>query len=150
VTFPGPEALVAYKVTFAELLERKVPARPVFAGNLDAAFSQLVSGRAAAMGTNSQMVSEYSAREKRSFRVLWSSPPFNDLALMASPRVPEAKVQAVARAFIGMSRDPAGKQVLAEAATVIQARDPVSFVAAGEADYAAYREFYKSAPPSLR
>lgn len=150
VAFPGPEALVAYKVTFAQLIERKVPARPVFAGNLDAAFSQLVSGRAAAMGTNSQMVAEYSARENRSFRVLWNSQPFSDLALMASPRVPEAHLQAVARAFLGMHRDPEGRQVLENAARVIQAKDPISFIAATDADYASYRDFYRTAPPALR
>ncbi len=150
VAFPGPEALVAYKVTYAQLLERKVPVRAVFAGNLDAAFSQLLSGRAVAMGTNSQMVSEYATREGRSFRVLWSSPPFSDLALMASPRVPEAHLQAVSRAFLGMHRDPEGRQVLESAGRVIQAKDPISFIAASDADYASYRDFYRNAPPALR
>ncbi|MFD0668848.1 phosphate/phosphite/phosphonate ABC transporter substrate-binding protein [Ramlibacter sp. MAHUQ-53] len=150
IAFPGPEALVAYKVTYAQLLERRIPARAVFAGNLDAAFTQLVSGRTAAMGTNSQMVAEYAARENRKFRVLWSSAPFSDLALMASPRVPDAQVQAVARAFLGMHRDPEGRQVLEASARVIQAKDPVSFVAATDADYASYRDFYRTAPAALR
>lgn len=150
VAFPGPEALVAYKLTYAQLLAQKVDARPVFAGNLDAAFSQMLSGRAVAMGTNSQMVTEYSAREGRTFRVLWTSPRLNDLALMASPRVPRAQVQAVARAFLGMHDDPVGRQVLERSAQVIQAKDPVSFVAATDADYASYREFYRQAPASLR
>ena len=150
IAFPGPEALVAYKVPFAQLLERKVPVRAVFAGNLDAAFSQLLSGRAVAMGTNSQMVTEFSARENRTFRVLWTSPPFSDLALMASPRVPPAHLQAVSRAFLGMHTDSEGKKVLENAARVIQARDPISFVAASDADYASYREFYRTAPAALR
>ncbi len=150
IAFPGPEALVAYKLTYAQLLAQKIEVTPVFAGNLDAAFSQMLAGRAVAMGTNSQMVTEYSAREGRTFRVLWTSPRLNDLALMASPRVPKAQVQAVAKAFLGMHLDPAGKQVLDQAAQVIQAKDPVSFVAATDADYAAYRDFYRQAPASLR
>ncbi len=150
IAFPGPEALVAYKLTYAQLLAQKIEVKPVFAGNLDAAFSQMLAGRAVAMGTNSQMVTEYSAREGRTFRVLWTSPRLNDLALMASPRVPKAQVQAVAKAFLGMHLDPAGKQVLDQAAQVIQAKDPVSFVAATDADYAAYRDFYRQAPASLR
>lgn len=150
IAFPGPEALVAYKVTYAHLLEQQVPATPVFAGNLDGAFSLMLSGRAAAMGSNSQMVAEYAARENRKFRVLWSSPPFNDLALMASPRVPARTVQAVKQAFIGMHKDPAGRQILESAAKVVQARDPVVFVQASDADYASYREFYRNAPASLR
>ena len=150
VAFPGPEALVAYKVTYAQLLEKQIPVTPVFAGNLDGAFSLMLSGRAAAMGSNSQMVTEYAARENRKFRVLWSSPPFNDLALMVSPRVPTVAVQAVEKAFTTMHKDPVGRLILEGAAKLVQARDPVIFVDASDADYAAYREFYRTVPASLR
>jgi phosphonate transport system substrate-binding protein len=150
VAFPGAEALVAYKVTFAHLGEKKVNITAVFAGNHDGAFSQMLAGRADAMGANSQLVAEYAEREDRKFRVLWSSPPFNDLALMASPRVPPAKVKAVAIAFLGMHKDPVGQQVLEAAASAAQAKSPLSFVAAADADYAAYRDFYRRAPASLR
>jgi phosphonate transport system substrate-binding protein len=150
VTFPGAEALVAYKVPFAHLNEKKINADAVFAGNLDAAFSQMLAGRADATGSNSQMVVEYAARENQKFRVVWNSPPFNDLALMASPRVPRAKVQAVAKAFIGMHEDTVGKQVLETAAKVVQTKTPITFVASTDADYASYRDFYRRAPASLR
>jgi len=122
----------------------------MFAGNLDGAFSLMLSGRAAAMGSNSQMVTEYAARENRKFRVLWSSPQFNDLALMASPRVPASAVQAVGKAFTHMHKDPVGRQILEGAAKVVQAKDPVVFVDAGDADYATYRDFYRTVPASLR
>lgn len=150
VSAPGMEALLAYKVPFSHLFEQKVAARPVFAGNLDAAFMQMISGRAVAMSTNSQMVSEYTARERKTFRVLWSSVPFNDLALMASPRVPAVHMQAVGTAFFGMHQDPAGQKILESAAQVIKAKNPVSFVPATQADYAAYRDFYQNAPAKFR
>lgn len=150
VAFPGPEALVAYKTTYGQLLEQKIAATPVFAGNLDAAFSQVVAGRVLAMGSNSQMTEEYAAREGRKFRVLWSSPAFNDLALMASPRVPRAQMQAVAKAFLGMHQDPQGKKILEDAAKTVNAKKAVVFVAANDEDYASYRDFYRSAPASLR
>jgi phosphonate transport system substrate-binding protein len=150
MAFPGPEALVAYKVTLAHLSEKKINVTAVFAGNHDGAFSQMLARRADAMGANSQLVAEYADREDRQFRVLWSSPPFNDLALMASPRVPKAKVQAVAKAFMAMHKDPAGKQVLEVAANAAQAKIPLSFVASNDADYVAYRDFYRRAPASLR
>jgi phosphonate transport system substrate-binding protein len=147
VAFPGLEAFAAYKVTFAQLSTKNINATAVFAGNIDAAISQMLAGRADAAGANSQMVAEYAVREDRMFRVLWSSPPFNDLALMASPRVPPAKVRAVAKAFLGMHKDPVGQRVLEAAANSIQTKTPISFIAASDADYAAYRDFYRASSP---
>ena len=150
VGFPGPEALVAYKASYAQLLQREIPVTVVFAGNQDAAFTQLFAGMVKAVGANSQLVQNWQGREGAAFRVLWSSEPFNDLALMASPRVPAARVSAVARAFLAMHRDPEGRRVLAAAAKLIHSPAPISFVAASEADYASYRIFYAGAPAELR
>jgi phosphonate transport system substrate-binding protein len=150
MVFPGPEALIAYKVTYAELLHRNIPVNVVFAGNMDAAFTQLFAGKARAAGANSQLVQTYGGREGKSFRVLWSSAPFNDLALMASPRVPAADLRAVAQAFLGMRQDPEGRRILDAAAELVRAAQPLGFVPASDADYASYREFYAGAPASLR
>ena len=150
VAFPGPEAMVAYKVAYAQLQRRNVPVDVVFAGNMDAAFAQLFAGKAAAAGANSQLVQNYRGRERKSFRVLWSSEPFNDLALMASPRVPADQVGAVARAFFGMDKDPEGRRILAAAAELVHAQAPIAFVAANDADYDSYRAFYADAPLNVR
>jgi phosphonate transport system substrate-binding protein len=95
-------------------------------------------------------VQHYSARERKPFRVLWSSEPFNDLALMASPRVPAAQVHAVAQAFFDMDKDPEGHRILAAAAALVHASEPLSFVAASDADFASYRAFYADAPQAVR
>jgi len=150
VAFPGPEALIGYKVPYAQLVRQNIAVNAIFAGNHDAAFTQLLAGKVKAAGANSQLVQNYSGREGKAFRVLWSSAPFNDLALMASPRVPPAQVRAVASAFFGMDKDPEGRKVLAAAAELVHAPEPISFVAASDADYASYRAFYDSAPISLR
>jgi phosphonate transport system substrate-binding protein len=150
IAFPGPEAFVAYKVTSAQLIKQNIQATALFAGNMDGAFSQLFSGKVQAAGANSQLVDGYAKRESRSFRVLWSSGPFNDLALMASPRVSDTEIRAVAKAFIGMSSDPEGKSILKKASELVNASTPVSFVQASDDDYLAYRNFYNSAPPALR
>ncbi len=150
VTFPGPEGVIAYKVAYAHLLRRNIPVDAIFAGNMDAAFTQLFAGKATAAGANSQLVEHYQEREHKAFRVLWSSEPFTDLALMASPRVPAGQVHAVALAFFGMDKDPEGRRILAAASELVHAPEPVSFVAAGDADYAGYRAFYADAPPNLR
>ncbi len=150
VVFAGPEALVGYKAPYAELLRRHITVNAVFAGNMDAAFTQLFAGRARASGANSQLVQNFSGRENKAFRVLWSSEPFNDLALMASPRVPAGDVRAVAQAFLGMRKDPEGSRILAAAAELVRSPQPLGFVAATDADYASYRAFYANAPISVR
>jgi phosphonate transport system substrate-binding protein len=150
VGFPGPEALLAYKVPYAELLRRAIPVTVVYTGNMDAAFAQLFSGKVKAVGANSQLVQNYAGRTGKSFKVLWSSAPYNDLALMASPRVPEQDLRAVAAAFLAMHRDREGKKILDSVTALVHASEPVFFVAASDADYASYRDFYASAPASLR
>jgi phosphonate transport system substrate-binding protein len=149
VAFPGPEAQIAYKMSYAELQRRGVPVNVVFAGNMDGAFAQLVSGKARAVGANAQLAASFSARTGQALRVLWQSEPFNDLALMVSPRVPAATADAVARAFTGMASDPRGRRVLADAAALVKTA-PFAFVPAGEADYAASREFEGRAQAGVR
>ena len=70
VAFPGPEALVAYKFPYAQLLSRNVTAKPVFAGNMDAALAQLFNRKVAAAGVNSQLAEGYARREDKAYRTL--------------------------------------------------------------------------------
>lgn len=150
VAFPGPEATVAYKFTYAQLLSRRIDVKVVFGGNMDGAFAQLFSGKAVAVGANSQLVENYSRREGKSFRTLWSSAPVHDLALMHSARVPEADAKAVARAFLGMHQDPKGREVLEQAARLIGLAADAHFVPSDGSEYSVYRDFYRTAPAQLR
>ena len=149
VAFSGPEAFVVYKVPYAYLQSRKIDAKVVFAGNQDAAFAQLFSGKVQASGANSQLAEGYAKRENKKFRVLWSSEPFQDLALMASSKVPEKEVRAVANAFMEMSKDPKGRDILHQASKEVGLPKDAYFIPATSADYAAYRRFFQSAPVSL-
>jgi phosphonate transport system substrate-binding protein len=72
-----------------------------------------------------------------------------DLALMASSKVPEKDVKAVATAFINMSKDSKGREILHQASKDIGLPSDAYFIAATGADYAAYRRFYQSAPALL-
>jgi phosphonate transport system substrate-binding protein len=150
VGYPGPEAFVAYKVPHAHLLENNIPVRVVFGGNMDSALTQLQSGKVAAVGGNSQLLAGFSARENQKLRILWSSEPFHDLALMASPRVPAAQAQAVRAAFVGMLADPVGRAVLEKASNAVGLKEMTGFVAAEERDYSNYLRFYNSAPNAVR
>jgi phosphonate transport system substrate-binding protein len=150
VAFPGPEALVAYKFSYAELIHRSVPVQVVFSGNMDGAFAQLSSGRAQAAGSNSQLTDGWARREGKALRVLWQSQPLHDLALMVSKHVPQADLRAVERAFLDMARDPEGRRLLASAAELVKLPPDTSFVASDGSEYGAYRSFYQNAPASLR
>lgn len=150
VVFPGPEALVAYKFAAAQLMSRKIEFKTVFGGNMDGAFVQLFSGKATAVGANSQLAEGYTRREGRKFRVLWQSQPLHDLALMHSSKVPDKVLKAVAAAFIGMHADPKGRAVLTQASTQVGLGEEAYFIASDGSEYAGYRDFYRNAPPSLR
>lgn len=150
VAFAGPEAFIVYKVPFAHLLSKGIEVKPVFAGNQNAAFAQVFSGKVPASGGNSQLVEAYERREGKKFRVLWKSEPFLDLALMASNKVPEKDVKAVANAFFEMGKDPKGRELLHEASKAIGLAQDAYFIPASQSDYAAYRRFYQTAPLPLQ
>jgi len=149
VAFAGPEAFIVYKVPYANLLAKNIDVKPVFAGNQNAAFAQLFSGKVVASGGNSQLVEGYTRREGKKFRVLWSSEAFPDLALMASGKVPEKDLKAVSTAFIGMYKDPKGQEILHQASKEVGLPNDAYFIPASGADYAAYKRFYQSAPAAL-
>ena len=149
VAFSGPEAFIIYKVPYSYLLSRKINVKVVFAGNQDASLAQLFSGRVQAAGGNSQLTDGYARRENKKLRVLWSSESFQDLALMASGKVPEKDVSAVANAFTNMVQDPVGRDILHQASKTVGLSNDAYFIAASGADYAAYRRFFQSAPVTL-
>ncbi len=150
VAFAGPEAFIGYKVPYAHLLSRGIDVKVVFGGNQNAAIAQMFAGKAKAVGSNSMLIEGYAARENKKFRILWTSEGYHDLALMASGKVPDKDVKAVADAFINMHKNPKGQKILHAAAQEVGLDDDAYFVAASSADYAAYRKFYQSAPGAVR
>lgn len=150
VAFAGPEALVIYKIPYAHLLSKNIAVKPVFAGNNDAALTQLFNRKAVAAGSNSQLMEGFAAREGKSYRVLWSGPALHDLALLAASDVPDKDVKAVANAFVQMHADPRGKGILEAAAKLVGLPPDTRFTGSDGSEYGAYRDFYRTAPASLR
>lgn len=150
VVFAGPEAFIGYKVTYGYLLSKNIDVKAIFAGNQNAAFAQMFAGKAKAVGSNSALVDGYTVREGKKFRVLWTSEGYHDLALMASSKVPDKDIKAVASAFINMHRDPEGKSILLKASETVGLDSQSYFLPASGADYTSYRKFYQTAPASLR
>ena len=149
VAFAGPEAFVIYKLPYAHLLSKNIDVKVVFAGNQNATFAQLFSGKVAAAGGNSQLVDSYTRREGKKFRMLWTSEPYQDLALMASSKVPDKDVRAVATAFTEMDNDPKGREILHHVSKEVGLPNDAFFVPSSGADYASYKRFYQTAPAAL-
>lgn len=150
VAFPGPEATIAYKFSYAQLIKRNIPVKVVFGGNMDGAFAQLASSKVKAVGTHTHLSEGWSKRENRPLRALWESEPLHDLPLMASRRVPEKDLEAVSKAFAGMLNDPEGRKVIAAVGELVKLPATAGFIATNGAEYAPFRNFFASAPAQLR
>jgi phosphonate transport system substrate-binding protein len=143
VAFSSPDAFAAYWLPMDALLKGKVNVKPVFTANQEAGLAQLKIGTVAAAGMNDQIVQRYARREGFEYRLLWNSELYNDLCIMASSKVPPAKVAAVRDALIGMMNDPEGRKVIEAGAELLKIKDNLGFIAASDRDYDNYRTFYR-------
>ena len=146
VAFPTTDAFAAYWLPMDALLKAKLNVKPVFTSNQEASFAQLKVGTVAAVAANDTVIERYARREGFEYRLLWNSELYNDLCVMASPKVPKEKVVAVRDALIGMMSDPEGRKVLEAGAELLKIKDKLGFIAADNRDYDNYRTFYKNTP----
>jgi phosphonate transport system substrate-binding protein len=143
VAFASADAFAAYQLTMDALIKAKVSVKPVFTSNQEAGFAQLKLGTVAGAGVNDKIIERYARREGFEYRLLWNSEVFNDLCIMASPRVSKENVAAVRAALVGMMNDPEGRKVLEAGAALLKIQDQAGFVAADDRDYDNYRSFFK-------
>jgi phosphonate transport system substrate-binding protein len=143
VAFASPDAFAAYWLPMDALLKSKVHVKPVFTANQEAGLAQLKVGTVAAAGVNDQIIQRYARREGFEYRLLWNSELYNDLCIMASTKVPAAKVAAVRDALIGMVNDPEGRKVIESGAELLKIKDNLGFIPATDREYDNYRAFYK-------
>jgi phosphonate transport system substrate-binding protein len=143
VGFPSPEAFVGYWVPMDALLKAGVKVKPTFAGNQEGVMGQLKAGRIVAAAVNAQVMENYARREQFHYRTIWHSETYLDLAVMANPRVPSDKVEAVKEAFVKMAQDEDGRKILRAGAELLKQEGEQGFVAAGDKDYENYRRFYR-------
>lgn len=136
VAFPSRDAFVAYAVPLVALKTASVAVQEVLAGNQEGALAQLKANQVQAAAVNSRFLKQYSDREKVTFREVFLSEPYPDLAVIAHPRVAAPVVEAVRKALIGMKSDHA-------AAAILQTAQSQGFEAATDKDYEAVRRVYK-------
>lgn len=144
VAFVTPDGFTGYWLPMDALLRAKVNVNVVFAGNQEASQAQLKVKKVAAAGVNSTVLARYSRREGFEYRALWTSDLYQDLCIMANPKVPQDKVAAVRAAFINMAKDPEGRQILQAGAELLKSNSELGFIAAENSDYDNYRKFYRT------
>lgn len=137
------DGFTGYWLPLDALLKAKVKVNVILTGNQEASFAQLKVSKVAAAGVNSNVMARYARREAFEYRVLWTSEVYQDLCIMANPRVPADKVAAVRNAFLGMSKDPDGRKILNDGAELLKIKEELGFVAAENRDYDNYRAFYR-------
>lgn len=144
VAFVTPDAFAGYWLPMDALLKAKVDVKVIFTGNQEASSAQLKINKVAAAGVNSSVMARYGRRESFEYVALWTSDIYQDLCVMANPKVPADKVAAVRAAFIDMVKDPEGRKVLEAGADLLKSTGELGFVAAEDRDYDNYRKFYRT------
>ena len=144
VAFVSPDAFAGYWLPLDALLRVGVKVNIGFTENQEASSAQLKINKVAAAGVNSSVMARYARRESFAYRALWTSEVFQDLCIMANPKVPADKVAAVRAAFINMVNDPEGRPILEAGAELLKSTGELGFVAAENRDYDNYRKFYKT------
>ncbi len=144
VAFVSRDGFTGYWLPLDALLRAKVKVNVVFTGNQEASSAQLRIKKVAAAGVNSSVMARYARRESFDYRAVWTSETYQDLCIMANPKVPPDKVAAVRAALVGMASDPAGRKILEAGAELLKITGELGFVAAENRDYDNYRAFYKT------
>ena len=144
VAFVSRDGFTGYWLPFDALLRAKVDFVPVFTGNQEASSAQLRVNKVAAAGVNSSVMARYGRRESFEYRALWTSEIYQDLCIMANPKVPAERVAAVKGALIDMASDPEGRKILEAGADLLKSNGELGFVAADNRDYDNYRKFYRT------
>jgi phosphonate transport system substrate-binding protein len=144
VAFVSPDGFTGYWLPMDALLRANVNVKVVFTGNQEASSAQLRVSKVAAAGVNSSVMARYGRRESFEYRALWTSEIYQDLCIMATPKVPADKVAAVKAALIHMVDDPEGRKILEAGADLLKSSGELGFVGAENSDYDNYRKFYRT------
>ena len=149
VAFASRGAFAGYLLPIDALQSAGITVNPQFAETLESGLGQMASGRVQAAAVNSVIATDYAARKKIAYRVLWSSEEYPGIPVAAHPAVPPDKVAAIREAFVQMADDPQGRKILADSAPIFGAHAAQGFTAANDSEYGQMRRFYRQQRASL-
>ncbi|WP_165973783.1 phosphate/phosphite/phosphonate ABC transporter substrate-binding protein [Paucimonas lemoignei] len=147
VAFPSKVAFTGFQVPMDALLRAGIHVKPRFAGTIEGALGQMLSGRAAAAGVSAVIANAYAERQNVSYRVLWSSEEYPTVPIAVHPAVPKEKVDAVRTALLSMSERFEGREILTASSPLFGQPTSFGFVAASNAEYEHMHRFYRQRLP---
>lgn len=137
VSFPSPNALGASLYLRALLAEKeRITIHPVYAGNHQNVYRQVLRGDAPAGGGVSSTLAREPAAVQAQLRILYTAPDLSPHPLAAHPRVSGAAARKIVDALLALSHDAEGKKLLA----AVQLPQPV--IASFERDYAPLQQLH--------
>ena len=136
VAFPSKNAFVAYAVPMAAINEAKLKVDPVFAAHQEGALAQLKARQVDAAAVNSRFLAQYAAQQGLTYREIFTSEGYADLAVAVHPRIPVAQAEAIRKALLAMRSDP-------RAAAALAAAGFSGFAPASDRDYDNARSVYR-------
>lgn len=113
IAFPSREAFAATILTWTRLQQDKIAFRPVYTGSQQACLAALVKGVVAVASVTPRFAAPYAARHGLKLHVLYRSPAFPQIPLLAhKTRVPRELAQRVRKTLLDMPSDREGKALL--------------------------------------
>lgn len=147
IAFASKVAFAGYHVPMDALLRAGIAVKPKFAGTIEGALGQMLSGRVAAAGVSAVIASAYAERQHFAYRVLWSSEEYPTIPIAANPAVPKDKIEAVRAALLSMSDSQKGREILAASSQLFGRQVPLGFVPASNEEYEHMHRFYRHRMP---
>lgn len=112
VAFPAASAIAATVIPRAHFDGRGIPITPVYVSSHESVYLAVAKGIHPAGGGVMRTFNTVAEPVREQLRVLWTTPGYTPHPFAAHKRVPEATVQRLRDAMIGMNSDPAAKPLL--------------------------------------
>ena len=112
LAFPSPAAFAASVLPRAELANGNINHRSQYVSSHDSVYLNVAKGLFPAGGGVKRTLNNTNPKIKEQLRILWTSAAYTPHAIAFHPDIPPADQSLIQQAFINMSNDPVGKQLL--------------------------------------
>ncbi len=112
MAFPSPAAFAASMLPRAELTKKQIPFTPKYVSSHDSVYLNVAKGIFPAGGGVKRTFNNVSPELREQLTILWVTEPYTPHSIAANPRVPSEISKKVQNAFVQMSLDKKGSELL--------------------------------------